>query len=233
MTVVGPVNAVAVAEHTMFLMLAAARLGVLLDGAVREGRFSARSEVISVELQGKTLTLIGFGNIGREVARRARGFGLQICVYDPFTSTDLGPEIFKADFLDEALARADILSLHVPLTKATRGMIGARELALLPGNAILVNASRGGLVDEQALLNAVGSGRLHGAGLDTFETEPLPSSSPLVGNRRIVLSPHSAALTEDALIAMGVKAVQNALDGLDGRLDPRLVVNPQTIGAAR
>jgi D-3-phosphoglycerate dehydrogenase len=108
-------------------------------------------------------------------------------------------------------------------------MIGARELGLMPSGSILVNASRGGLVDERALLDSVRSGHLHGAGLDTFAVEPVPGDSPLLAEPRIVLSPHSAALTEQALIAMGVTTVRNALAGLDGSLDPELVVNPSAL----
>ena len=119
--------------------------------------------------------------------------------------------------------------MHVPLTPETQSMIGGRELALLPRNAIVLNASRGELLDEAALVEAVASGALHGAGLDTLEQETLPTDSPLVGGKRIVLSPHSASLTEDTLIAMGVRTTENALTGLDGRLDPDLVVNRQVL----
>lgn len=230
--VVGPVNAVSVAEHTIFLMLAAARVGVHLDRAVREGRFSARGQSLSVELSGKTMLLVGYGQIGREVARRARAFGLEIAVYDPYLNA-IEADVQRFAALDDALAHADIVSLHAPLTPETRNILGARELALLPRNAIVVNASRGGLVDEEALAEAVASGAIHGAGLDTFDREPLPLSSPLIGQDRIVLSPHSAALTEGALIAMGVKTVENVLDGLDGRLDPQLVVNRTAMGGNR
>jgi D-3-phosphoglycerate dehydrogenase len=113
----------------------------------------------------------------------------------------------------------------VPLTDETRNLIDARRLALMPHGSILINASRGGIVDEAALVESVRSGHLHGAGLDTFAVEPLPAESPLLAERRIVLSPHAAALTDDALIAMGVATVHNALAGIDGSLDPDLVVN--------
>jgi len=223
--IVGSVNAAAVAEHTMFLMLAAARVGIDLDSAMRDGRFAARDEIHGVELRGKTLLLIGFGRIGREVASRARAFGLGIRVYDPYLSAAPERGIVRVGTLEEGLRQADIVSLHAPLTDETRRIIGSHELAMLPNNAIVVNAARGGLVDEDALEVAIASGRLHGAGLDVFEDEPLPVSSPLVRNRRIILSPHAASLTEDTLIAMGIATVANALAALDGRLDPELVVN--------
>lgn len=227
-TVVGTVNAVSVAEQTMMLILAAARAAIELDSAVRRGDFGARSRVLGVELKGRTLVLVGYGRIGREVATRAAAFGMHICVVDPYlTAVDDGIELVGS--LEAALPRADILSLHVPLTDETRNIIGARELALMPAGSILVNASRGGVVDELALLDSVRSRHLHGAGLDTFAVEPVPADSPLLAEPRIVLSPHSAALTEQALIAMGVTTVRNALAGLDANLDPELVVNPSTL----
>lgn len=228
-TLVGPVNSISVAEHTLFLMLSVARLGVEMDSAIREGRFSARGKVRYVELYGKTLLVIGYGNIGRRVAERAKAIGLNICVYDPHLTGSLDDGMTLIEDLDDGLRRADVVTLHVPLTAETKGIIGARELSLLPPKAIVLNASRGGLLDEAALLEAVRSGALHGAGLDTFEQEPLPADSPLIGERRIVLSPHSASLTEETLIAMGMKTIENALAGLDGTLDPNLVVNRQVL----
>lgn len=227
--VVGPVNAVAVAEHTMFLLLSAARVCIGLDAAVREGRFAVRGEVRNVELRGRTLLIIGFGRIGREVARRAAAFGMRILAYDPHPAAPPGDDVAFVETLDDGLRQADAVSLHLPLSDEARNILGRRELALLPKGAIVVNASRGGLLDEDALCEAVASGALHGAGLDTFAVEPPPAASPLLAERRIVLSPHSAALTEDTLIAMGIKTVENAIAGLEGRLDPDLVVNSHVL----
>lgn len=227
-TLVGAANATSVAEQTMLLMLAAARAVVELDAAVRDGDFAARSRVLGVELSGRTLALVGYGRIGREVASRAAAFGMRVCVFDPYVRT-VPDGVQLVTTLDQALAAADVLSLHVPLSPETRNMIGARELALMPAGSILVNASRGGLVDEAALVDAIRSGHLHGAGLDTFAVEPLPVDSPLVAETRIVLSPHSAALTEQALRAMSIVTVRNALAAIDGELDPTLVVNPTAL----
>jgi D-3-phosphoglycerate dehydrogenase len=227
-TLVGAANAVSVAEQTILLMLAAARSAIELDGAVRRGDFGARSRALGVELKGRTLVLVGYGRIGREVATRAAAFGMHVCVVDPHLISVDG-DIERIESLEAALPRADVVSLHVPLTDETRNMIGAHELALMPPGSILVNASRGGLVDEMSLLESVRSGHLRGAGLDTFAVEPVPDDSPLLAEPRIVLSPHSAALTEQALIAMGVTTVRNALAGLDGSLDLELVVNPSAL----
>ncbi len=224
-TVVGPVNAVSVAEHTIYLMLAAARQGVLLDSAVRRGDFAARNRFNAVELRGKTLLLVGFGRIGREVAKRAATFDMNLKVFDPFCGNRAGLEVDFVDTLETGLADADVVSLHAPLNDGTRHIIGAHELAILPQRAIVVNASRGGLLDETALLAAVASGKLHGAALDTFDREPLSRNSPLILEPRIVLSPHSAALSEEALISMGVKTIENVLAVLDGEPNADLIVN--------
>ncbi|MGI9052289.1 MAG: hydroxyacid dehydrogenase [Ilumatobacteraceae bacterium] len=228
-TVVGTANTVSVAEQTMLLILAAARAAIELDAATRAGDFAVRTRVRGVELRGRRLLLVGYGRIGREVAHRALAFEMRVRIFDPFVTATLAAGIEVVEELDDGLRDADVVSLHVPLTAATRHLIGARELALLPRGAIIVNTGRGGLIDEAALLASVRSGHLHGAGLDTFETEPLPAHSPLLRERRIVLSPHSAALTEQALIAMGRTTIANALAGIDGTLDPDLVVNPQVL----
>ena len=229
-TVVGSVNAVSVAEQTLFLMLAAAKHGIALDSAVRRGDFGARSRLIGLELKGRTLLIVGFGRIGREIADRAKAFGMAILAFDPFVDRSAAPDIAFVDTLDEGLPRADVLTVHVPLGPETRHLIGARELALLPPRSIVLNTARGGIVEETALLAALASGHVWAAGLDTFETEPLPADSALLGNERLVFSPHSAALTEESLIAMGVMTARNALAGLDGTLDPALVVNPSVLG---
>jgi D-3-phosphoglycerate dehydrogenase / 2-oxoglutarate reductase len=228
-TVVGAVNAISVAEHTWFLILAVARSGAELDAATRRGDFGIRERVTGVELNGRNLLIIGFGRIGKRVADRARAFGMNILVFDPYLRGDLPKDLRVVASLESGLREADVVTLHVPLTDETRRILGEHELSLLPKGAIVINASRGGLVDESALLAAVKSGHLRGSGLDTFEVEPLPSDSLLVSEPRIVLSPHSAAMTETSLVAMSVMTAKNALAGLDGTLDPELVVNPSVL----
>ena len=230
-TTTGDANSNSVAEHTFYLMLSAARAGTETDRAVRSGDYAVRSRIIGREMSGKTLLVVGYGRIGRRVAALASAFGMRVAVHDPYLphGTDLGDHRLVA-VLEEGLEQAEFLSLHLPLTTGTRGIIGPAELDLLPADAILVNASRGGLVDEAALLERVSSGRLFGAGLDTFEVEPLPPDSPLFAEPRIVISPHSAALTDNSLRAMGIQTIQNAIDGIDGTLDPRMVVNPEVLG---
>ena len=221
-------NSVSVAEHAMFLMLAAARNAIFMDRSVRDSRFSARSERTGLELHGRTLFIVGFGRIGRQLASRARSFGMEILVFDPYFEGNADSiEIVRR--LEDGLPRANVLSLHLPLTGETHNLIGRNELALLPEKAIVINASRGGLVDEDALVEFIRSGRLHGAGIDTFAAEPPAADSPLFGEPQIVLSPHSAALTEESLNAMGRLSVQNAIDGIRGQLKPEMVVNPSVL----
>ena len=228
-TITADANSVSVAEHAMFLMLAAARNANLMDSAVRQHNFGARADHLGLELSGRTLLIVGFGRIGKQLAAKAQAFGMQVIAYDPFAAETQQENIEIVADLNAGLARADVLSMHVPLTDATRGLIGGRELDLLKDRAIVINASRGGLIDEGALLERIRSGKLHGAGIDTFETEPPAEDSPLLGDQRIVLSPHSAALTRESLSAMGQLSVQNALDGIDGALRREMVVNPEVL----
>ncbi|HXO94169.1 MAG TPA: NAD(P)-dependent oxidoreductase, partial [Candidatus Acidoferrum sp.] len=156
-----------------------------------------------------------------------------ISVFDPYLQGELPEDVRVFASLESALREADVVTLHTPLTDETKALLGERELSLLPKGAILVNASRGGVVDEAALLAAVKSRHLHGAGLDTFEMEPLPKDSTLLSEPRIVFSPHSAAMTETSLIAMSVMTAKNVLAGLDGTLDPDLVVNKSVLKSER
>lgn len=224
-TVVGDANVISVAEHTMYLMLAAARASVQADEAVRCGDFGARSRLVGVELYRRQLLIIGFGRIGKEVAARASAFGMKIVVFDPYADRKNNSETKFVEGLEEALHLADVLSVHVPLSSKTRGLIGSQELEALPKGAIVINTARGGVIDEEALLEAIRNGQVRAAGLDTFSVEPLPLGHPLTLEKRIVLSPHAAALTEESLLRMGLATARNALAGLDGTLDPERVVN--------
>ena len=223
-------NSTSVAEHAIHLMLAAARGGMRADAEIRKGNYGFRSQLFGLELCGKTLLVVGHGRIGRKVASLAAAFGMEVLVHDPYVPIPESAGRSVIDRLEDGLEQADIVTLHLPLTEETRGMLGPGELDLLRKNAIVINVSRGGLVDESALIERVADGRLFGAGLDTFVEEPLPDDSPLLVQPRIVLSPHSAALTDNSLRAMGILTVKNAIAGIDGTLDPRMVINPEALG---
>ena len=229
-TIVGATNAISVAEHTIYLMLAVAKQAVAGMDCVRSGCFAGRGGLRGMELFGKTILIAGYGRIGRQVAIRAKALGMKIVVYDPYALPDATEGMNVVDSFEEGLRVANVVTLHLPLTEQTRNMLGSDELELLPKDSIVVNASRGGVLCETALLDAIDSGSVFGAGLDVFAQEPVPAGSPLLNSSRIVLSPHSAALTEESLVAMGRATVQNALDAIDGQLDVENVVNPEVLG---
>lgn len=234
LAIVGDVNSRAVAEHTLMLMLAVARRTASHDAAVRKGEWNVRNRFETVELDGKTLLLVGFGRIGRRVAQLANAFGMQVMAYDPFVKPEAMAKhgVRPADDLVRALGQADYVSLHMP--GATAGaVIFAEEIDAMKPGAILINAARGGLVDEMLLDRALRDGKLGGAGLDVLKDEPPAPDHPLLGNERVVLSPHSAGLTAECAARMAVSSVQNVLDHFAGRLDPALVVNAEAVGYRR
>ncbi len=229
LAVVGDVNSRPVAEHALALMLALAKQVTLYDAATRDGRWALRNSFSATELHGKRLFLVGFGRIGRLVAEMASAFGMRVSAYDPYRTADAiasaGAEPV-ADLLD-GLKAANVVSLHVPKA-GERPLIGASELRAMRRGALLVNTARGGLVDEDALADALEDGRIGGAGLDVFVDEPPRPSSRLLACRQAILSPHSAGLTEECAARMGEVAARNIVDFFDGRLDSRLVVNQPT-----
>jgi D-3-phosphoglycerate dehydrogenase len=213
-------NTLAVAEGAVALMLAVVKRIRAGHDIVASGRFAERGPWCVGDLSGKTLGLVGGGRIAAEVARICRnGFGMHILVYDPYAgeaqAAAMGAE--KVHGLDAMLARADIVSIHAPLTGETRNLLGRGRLAHLKPGAILINTARGGIVDEAALADALAAGRLGGAGLDVFEEEPPPADHKLFGLANVVLSPHVAGITEDSARKMAVGAAQGVVDVLGGR----------------
>lgn len=191
-------NTVAAAELTIGLLISVARNIPAAEASVRSGRWT-RAEFKGVELRGKTLGLIGAGRIGSEVAARCKAFDMQVIAYDPYLSPTraegLGIEMVG---LEDVLRRSDFVSIHVPLTAETEGIIGSAALEQLKKTAFLVNSSRGGVVDEEALAKALHNGDIAGAALDVFDTEPLPADSPLRTAPHLVLTPHLGASTVEA-----------------------------------
>ena len=215
-------NAGAVAEHSLLLMLALARD---LEGLAVAAREAARPGPVA-GLEGRRLLVIGYGASGRRVAALGAAFGMRVSVATR-SLTGTTPEGFAVvGALADALPQTDVLTLHCPLTDATRNLIGAAELALLPKGALVINCARGGLVDEAALVTALESGHLGGAGLDVTETEPLPAGHPLLIAPRLILTPHAAAMSAGAFRAMGMQAVQNLLDHFAGHPDPAATLIP-------
>ena len=205
--------AVSVAEHVFALLLALERQLVWADAALRRGEWR-KVGPDGRELAGRTLAIVGFGRIGREVAWRARAFAMDVSWSDPLL--DLAPagyEWARRGTLEGLLPQAGVLSLHLPLTRSTRGLIGARELAALKPDAVLVNCARGGILDETALHAALVGGRLRGAALDVFATEP-PMASPLLALPNVVVSPHAGAATVEARRRAGLEAAAIIIEAL-------------------
>jgi D-3-phosphoglycerate dehydrogenase / 2-oxoglutarate reductase len=201
-------NADAVAEHTWGLILACAKSIPQLDDRMQAGHWD-KSTHKSLELRGKTLGLVGLGAIGQRVAAVGVAMGLQILGYDPYAKQ--APPGVTVCALEDLYRQSDIVSLHCPLTADNRNMINSRTLALFRAGAIFINTARGGLVDEAALLDAIKSGCLRAAGLDSFATEPPPPDYILRGVPNILLTPHIGGVTGDAYINMGVGAARNIL----------------------
>jgi len=226
LTIVGSANAVTVAEHTLFFILALAKQAMAYDRATRTGNWAFRNKMAGIDLFGKTLLLVGFGRVGRAVASRAAVFGMRVTVYDPMVSAaDLRQyNVELATDLLTGLAECDFVSLHVPLTTETRGLIGREAFAVMKPSAFVVSTCRGGVIDEKELLKALQEGRIRGAGLDVFSQEPIPVTHPLLALESVIVSPHSAALTLECARRMDEIAAKNCLDAIDGRLDPAFIV---------
>ncbi|MSR07206.1 MAG: hypothetical protein EXR93_09100 [Gemmatimonadetes bacterium] len=207
-------NTVSAAEQAVALMLALVRRVPWAAESMRRGEWD-RKKFGGIELRDKVLGLVGLGRIGAHVASVARALGMDVLAHDPFLSEDRAREMgVSLCGLDDLLARADVVSLHLPLTAETKNLIDARRLSLMKPSSVLVNTARGGLVDEAALLEAVTAGKLAGAALDVFEQEPLPKESPLRGSDRLILTPHLAASTTEAQERVAVeicRAVKEAL----------------------
>jgi D-3-phosphoglycerate dehydrogenase len=222
-------NTIAAAEHSIALLLAVARRIAAADGSVRRGEWR-RTAFQGVELRGRTLGIIGLGKIGMAIADRARGLEMDLLGADPYVTAEQaalrGVELVE---LDELLARSDAVTVHVPLTRATRGLIGARAIARMKPGAIVLNVARGGIIDEAAVAKALEDGRLAGAGIDVFEHEP-PTGSPLLEAPNTVLTPHLGASTAEAQVAVAIEVAEQVLDVLAGR-PARHAVNAPLLSA--
>jgi phosphoglycerate dehydrogenase-like enzyme len=220
-------NGETVADHALALMLACVRRIVENDASVRSGEWDRGGRLLGTTLTGRTVGLIGLGAIGRAVARRLSGFGVHVLGYDLL---DFEVEHVTRVDLDELLRASDIVSLHIPLAPETHGMIGDEALALMRPGSILVNTSRGRLVQEHALVHALREGRLASAGLDVFENEP-PAGSELLELPQVVLSPHIGGIGAAAQQAMLEEAVASVLAVTEGRVASG-VVNPDALRRA-
>jgi D-3-phosphoglycerate dehydrogenase len=228
---VGEANSVTVAELALYFMLSAAKQGLALDRATRSGDWKSRETTQTIELFEKNVLIVGFGRIGTRVAPRCQAFGMQVFVHDPYVpdATIRGKGFTPVADFRAALPDMDYVTVHTPLTDATRHMFDRATLARMKASAVLVNTARGEIADNQAVADALASGHLFAAGFDVFEPEPPGSSHPLLTNSRTILTPHAAALTRECNRRTSIRCAQNALDAINGRLDPSYVVNPEAL----
>ena len=215
-------NAVAVAEHVMFMILNISKRGSLYDETVKSGKFNERNKLPkTVELWNKNILIAGFGRIGQALIKRCLGFEMNVFVFDPFVSKEFIEKRggTKVDNLSETSKDMDAMSLHIPLNDETKNIINYELLKSMKKNCIIINAARGGIVNEVDLDRALNENLIFGAGLDVFETEPPAENNPLLKNKKVFLSPHTAAFTEECMTRMGKETIQNIFDFFDGNLE--------------
>lgn len=221
-------NIISAAEHTMALLLAAARNVCQANASVHGGSW-ARHRFMGRELYGKTLAIFGLGRIGSLVAERARAFGMELIAYDPYCSPDRAAQldVTLMDSVEEVLPRADFITVHLPLTQDTYGMFGAEEFAAMKNGVILINPARGGIFEVDALADFVAAGKIAAVGIDVFEEEPC-TDSPLHGFDNAILTPHISAVTHEAQVRAGTEIAEYVWAGLEGSIVPT-AINPSSI----
>ena len=225
LTVCGDVNSGTVAEHAAMMILAACKRVLRADASVRRGPWEWRNKLEARDANGQNLLLVGYGRIGRKTGEMMRAFGMNVRAYDPYLLTRNWPEtgVPAVSSLDEGLAWADVLSFCLPHTG--KPLIGAAEIAKMRDGVVLVNTSRGGIIDEEAMVAALQSGKIGAASLDVFQQEPLLHSHPLAGFDQVLLSPHIGGLTQDAAERMAISSAENILNYFNSTIDPALIVN--------
>lgn len=218
-----------VSDHALALALSLARGVAALDRAMRRGDYSLTAARPLHRLSGRVFGVVGLGLIGAATARKARGVGYSTIGFDPLhTPGTVSPDGTRVVTFDELIRRADVVSLHVPLNAHTRHLIGSESLARMKPEALLVNTCRGGVVDTEALVDALRSGSIRGAGLDVFEEEPLPTTSPLLSLENVVLTPHAAWYSEESQEELKRRTAENVMDVIAGQ-KPRNIVNPEVL----
>jgi len=220
-------NAVTVSEHVFFNLLNISKRKDLFDKTVREGNFKDRNKLPkTIELWKKNFLIAGFGRIGQALIKRCLGFEMNVYVYDPFVTKEkietLGGQ--KVDNIHDAVKSMDVISLHMPLTDKTKNLINYEILKTMKKNCIIINAARGGIINEADLDKALNENLIFGAGIDVFEIEPPDDNNPLLKNEKVFLSPHAAAFTEECMTRMGMETIQNIIDFFENKIDPSKIV---------
>ena len=220
-------NAVAVAEHVIFMLLSISKRRNMYDDSVKSGNFAERTKLPkTMEIWNKNILIAGFGRIGQSLIKRCLGFEMNVFVYDPFVSSEKIEEMGgkKVDNLIESVKDMDAISLHMPLNNETENMINYDLLKTLRKNCIIINAARGGIINEIDLDKALNENIIFGAGMDVFKNEPPEKENPLLKNDKVFLSPHSATFTEECLRRMAKETIQNIIDFFNEKLDRSKIV---------
>ncbi len=220
-------NSLAVAEHVMYMMLCLTKGIVSYDTAVREGNFKSNiNKIETFELFKKEILIAGFGRIGKNLIKRCLGFEMKVNVFDPFvdetTIKSFGGK--KINKLEESIVTADFVSIHMPLNEKTKNLIDLKVLKTMKKNSIIINTARGGIINEVDLDIALKSNLIFAAGLDVFEKEPPNSDNPLLKNKKVLLSPHSATFTKECKSRMSIETVQNIIDYFENKIKPSMLV---------
>ena len=227
LTITATANAAAVSEHVMYMMLILSKAKLTYDDEVRNGSFKKNIKNIKTfELMGKEVLIAGFGRIGKSLIKKCLGFDMKVSIYDPFLDekiiNDLGGK--KVSFLEEGIQVADFVSIHMPLNKKTKNLFNYELIKKMKKNSIIINTARGGIINEVDLNTALNENLIFGAGLDVFEKEPPSSDNPLLKNKRLIMSPHTSALTDECKIRMAKETVKNIIDFFDNKLDKSVIV---------
>ena len=217
------VNSVSVAEQALALILSVAKQLKIMDKAVHEGNWKIRNFSKAVDIEGKTLGLVGMGHIGSLLAQKCRlAFNMKVIAYDPYVEQAEGVKLCSS--LDQVFSQSDFISIHVPYTEETHNLVDVRLLGLMKADSCLINTSRGAIVDEKALIEVLKNGLIAGAGLDVFEKEPPSPDDPLLKFDNVITTPHSSALSRECVMKVAKTAAQAAVDYLEGR-EPKYIYN--------
>ena len=220
-------NAIAVSEHVFYLMLSIYKNFLNLDNEVRMGNFKNNiNKFETFELHNKEILIAGFGRIGKNLIKKCIGFNMKVKVFDPFVDekiiTDMGGE--KVDNFDQSLITLDFLSVHMPFNEKTKDLINLKKMKTMKKTSVIINTARGGIVNEIDLNQALNENIIFAAGLDVFSNEPINIDNPLLKNKRIILSPHTAALTNECKIRMGKETAQNIIDFFEKKINKNMLV---------
>tara|TARA_B100001741_G_scaffold303171_1_gene293038 strand:- start:736 stop:1698 length:963 start_codon:yes stop_codon:yes gene_type:complete len=222
-------TSVSPAEHIMFMIINISKGKDFFDKAVRNGEFESIMHMNhqNFELSNKKILIIGFGRIGKKLIKRCLGFEMKVYAYDPYVKKNEIESLggIKVENLNDGLKEADIISLSVPLTAETKNMINFDKIKIMKKNAVVINTSRGGVVNEKDLNDALNNKIIYGAGIDVFEKEPPDNNNPLLKNKKVILSPHAATFTQECLSKMSIETAQNLIDFFEGRVSKNSIVD--------